>query len=255
MKKFLKVFKKLLNNIFTYIIMCILVPLLFYYGCILIITAFSNDYITLSWKFFIATISTMIMPALTLVVVFIEKTDKTKNEVNEYYDTVKNAIIKPERVHVKTKDTIDKDKLNAASNISDDVMELMLLNMKEIKEYYVLSKVMAKRSFTLSVVMCILGFIIISASIVAIFIIDISFAQSLAPIIGGVVVEAIAGTSLVVYKKSLEQLNQYYESLHSNERFLSLVNLVDKLSNKKRDKTYINIINHQLQALTNSKHT
>lgn len=131
-------------------------------------------------------------------------------------------------------------------------MELMLLNMKEIKEYYVLSKTMAKRSFFLAVIMCILGFIIISASIIAIFIIDISFVQSMIPIIGGSIVEIIAGTSLVVYKKSLEQLNQYYESLHNNERFLSLVNLVDKISDNKKDKTYINIINSQLEVLKNS---
>lgn len=99
--------------------------------------------------------------------------------------------------------------------------------------------------------MCILGFMVISSSIVAIFLKDISFIELLIPVIGGAIVEVIAGTSLVVYKKSLEQLNQYYDSLHNNERFLSLVNLVDKLSNDKKDETYINIINNQLDLLKN----
>lgn len=76
--------------------------------------------------------------------------------------------------------------------------------------------------------------------------------ESLIPVIGGTVVEVIAGTSLIVYKKSLEQLNQYYESLHNNERYLSLVNLVDKLSDDRKDETYISIINSQLEVLKKS---
>ena len=40
--------------------------------------------------------------------------------------------------------------------------------------------------------------------------------------------EVIAGTSLFVYKPSLEQFNFYYSSLHDNERFLSLINIFEK---------------------------
>lgn len=155
---------------------------------------------------------------------------KIRSEIEDFYSNARDTIANNE-------------------NEKFDAIELMLLNMKEIKEYYILSKAMAKRSFLLSVFMCILGFIIISASIVSMFFIDVSFIQSIIPVIGGSVVEMIAGTSLVVYKKSLEQLNQYYESLHNNERFLSLVNLVNKLSSDKKDETYINIINNQLEVL------
>ena len=97
--------------------------------------------------------------------------------------------------------------------------------------------------------MCILGFVVISFSIVSIFVKDINFIESLIPVFGGSVVEVIAGTSLVVYKKSLDQLNQYYEALHNNERYLSLVNLVDKLTDDKKNETYISIINSQLDKL------
>lgn len=164
---------------------------------------------------------------------------KLEDDLDDYYDFAKKAI---------SKNNLDKEN-DIPNNETTDIMELMLINMREIKEYYILSKTMAKRSFLLSVFMCILGFIIISASIIMIFINDISFVQSIVPVVGGTIVEAIAGTSLVVYKKSLEQLNQYYESLHNNERFLSLVNLVDKLSDDKKDETYINIIINQLEVL------
>lgn len=195
------------------------------------------------------------LPGLFILVGFITKLKFNSfigSEVNDYYEIAKEAILNSTKVHKKQKD-IEPNPSNEININASDIIELMLLNMKEIKEYYVLSKTMAKRSFLLAVIMCIFGFVIISTSIIAIFVIDISFVQSIIPVIGGAVVETIAGTSLVVYRKSLEQLNQYYESLHNNERFLSLVNLVDKLSSDKKDETYINIINNQLEVLKKSQ--
>lgn len=140
-------------------------------------------------------------------------------------------------------------KENNANDINENTLKLMSLNMAEIREFYSLSKAMAKKSFVLAVTMCVLGFGIILLTIFALFFTDITFMESIVPVIGGSVVEVIAGTSLIVYKKSLEQLNQYYEALHNNERYLSLVNLVDKLTDDKKDETYINIINSQLDKL------
>ncbi|MCH5344498.1 MAG: hypothetical protein J1E64_10695 [Acetatifactor sp.] len=188
----------------------------------------------------------LVMSVLFFCDLTIPSKEKSK-EVEKYYTEAKNAIIKNNQLQ---REQAKEDKSNEQAT---DIIELMFLNMKEIKEYYILSKTMAKRSFCLAVIMCILGFIVISSSIVAIFLKDISFIELLVPVIGGAIVEVIAGTSLVVYKKSLEQLNQYYDSLHNNERFLSLVNLVDKLNNDKKDETYINIINNQLEVLKNTQ--
>ena len=177
---------------------------------------------------------------------------KDVDEVDNYYHSIRGSV----RVAVPTiKSASDLPKIDGKSISSKqeansaDIIELMLLNMKEIKEYYVMSKNMAKKSFMLAVVMCILGFVIIASSIIFVLFMNVSFLESLVPVIGGTIVEVIAGTSLSVYRKSLEQLNQYYESLHNNERYLSLVNLVDKLSDDKKDETYISIINSQLDVL------
>lgn len=169
-----------------------------------------------------------------------------KKEVEDYYKYLRGSVILSKSSFI-TDETLQTKKEEIKD--TSDIIELMLLNMKEIKEYYVMSKDMAKKSFTLSVIMCILGFGIILFSIIAMFLTDITLMESLIPVIGGSVVEVIAGTSLIVYKKSLEQLNQYYEALHNNERYLSLVNLVDKLNDNKKDETYINIINSQLEKL------
>lgn len=191
------------------------------------------------------------LPGLCILFIFAVKMrifSLSSSEVNDYYTIAKKALSSSTRIIAEQ--IITDSNSNEEMDLStSDIMELMLLNMKEIKEYYVLSKTMAKRSFFLAVIMCIFGFAIIAASIITIFVIDISFTQSMIPVIGGAIVEIIAGTSLVVYRKSLEQLNQYYESLHNNERFLSLVNLVDKLTDNKKDDAYINIINNQLDVL------
>ena len=64
--------------------------------------------------------------------------------------------------------------------------------------------------------------------------------------IGGTVVEFIAGTSLLIYKRTLQQLNHYYRSLHENERFLLILNLATKLSENKQEEVYMKIIESQL---------
>lgn len=188
---------------------------------------------------FIISILLSVIVSLTIKIIL---NYDTKKEVEDYYNIIRGSVrssIIVETSQTKKPDTKD----------TSDIIELMLLNMKEIKEYYVMSKDMAKKSFTLSVIMCIFGFGIILLSIISMYFTNITLIESLIPVIGGSVVEVIAGTSLIVYKKSLEQLNQYYEALHNNERYLSLVNLVDKLSDAKKDETYINIINSQLEKL------
>lgn len=219
---------------FTYV-GCILI------GCIFGVISIQEIIKQLPLLFISLAISVLFVCDLT-----IPSKDKNK-EVEKYYTEAKQAVIKNNQL------PDEQAKENKPGEQTTDIIELMLLNMREIKEYYILSKTMAKRSFGLAVIMCILGFVAILSSIVAIFLIDISFIELLIPVIGGAIVEIIAGTSLVVYKKSLEQLNQYYNSLHNNERFLSLVNLVDKLSNDKKDETYINIINNQLDVLKNTQ--
>lgn len=199
----------------------------------------------------IGTIEIVLILTGTLLIIFFflsylnTRKNENEKEIEDYYQNIRSFII-------NTNKSNDDENSLSNKNESSDVLELMSLHMKEIKDYYVLSKSMAKDSFYLSVVMCILGFGIISASIIAIFLVNISFIQTLIPVIGGAIVEVIAGTSLNVYKKSLEQLNQYYESLHNNERYLSLVSLVDRLGEEKKDEAYMNIINSQLDLLKKS---
>lgn len=251
-------------------------------------TSISTHEIMDSYTFY-CTLTLFVVTSVSLIIDFFNtsKFEKERKEVKEYYDIAKEAILNNEKElstellssgSVSPESPLYSKKFLGHSNMKlsknseennkqiknsshtpknrkskefDDILQMMLLNMREIKEYYVLSKNMAKRSFNLAVAMCVLGFLAIASSIISLFLTDVNFIEALIPIIGGTIVELIAGTTLVVYKKSLEQLNKYYDALHNNERFLSVVNLVDKLSDNKKDEVYINIINNQLQTLNN----
>ncbi len=132
------------------------------------------------------------------------------------------------------------------STEQEDILKLMISNMKELKGFYIISRRQAKNAFFLAATMCIIGAIILLLSICALLFLD-NYSETLTlSAIGGVIVEFIAGTTFFVYKKTLNQLNHYYRSLHENERFLSILHLTSLLSAEKRDDVYIKIIDSQL---------
>lgn len=178
---------------------------------------------------------------LLMIFLFIENNSATsKREVDEFYETLRHSLFS------RNYSISDMENRKNDGADSTNVLELMTINMKEIKEYYVLSKNMARSSFRLSVSMCLLGFTLIASSIISVFILDAGLGSALVPAIGGAIVEVVAGTSLFVYKQALDQLNKYYEALHENERFLSVVNITDKISPEKKDDVYMEIIRSQI---------
>ena len=152
-------------------------------------------------------------------------------------------------VNINGDDYLSNLRTLLGSNIDEenvDILGLMLHNLKEIGEFYVLTKEQAKKSFHLSVGMCVAGFVLFAgASVLSLVWKENLFALLTA--LGGVVVEVIAGTSLLVYRKSLEQLNYYYSSLHNNERFLSLINISSKTNCK--DELLTKIVDSELERL------
>lgn len=165
---------------------------------------------------------------LGLFLVIDTNTANSDREVGEFYSALRQSLL------TKSYNFASNESNTSETEETTDVLELMSINMKEIKEYYVLSKNMAKSSFRLSVSMCLLGFTLIASSIISVFILDAGLGSALIPSIGGAIVEVVAGTSLLVYKQALDQLNKYYEALHENERFLSVVNITDKISPEKK---------------------
>lgn len=129
-----------------------------------------------------------------------------------------------------------------------DILELMIENMSEIREYFKISKEQTRKSFFISIISCVVGIFLLMLSVVLSFAfnrLDVTIITAIA----GSMTELFAGTVLLVYRQSLKQLNLYYNALHENEKFLSSVNLINKITPEKQDEVYIAVIKNEFKDL------
>ena len=217
--------KKLSGKIATYEIVTVLLSVIW-----LIMTVI---YIVWSfWQYFVIknfNISIVDIAYLSVTVIFLGfafLTTSARNRIREreeielYSSRLEQAIV------------IDNPPLNGEPNPKEEIntLGLMQINLRDIKEFYTWSQKQAVASFVLAVVMCIAGFLLISISIGISFNTQLNSNTTFISAAGGVITELIAGTALVVYRSSMQQLNYFHKALHEDQRFLSSVNLVDKFS-------------------------
>lgn len=147
-----------------------------------------------------------------------------------------------------TSNTSEKSKNKSDENTSldkKDIFALMLKNHDEINEYFKISKWQAKIAFWLSVIACICGLGTLIFGVYSVFILN-NINVSIISIVSGSISEVIAATVFWVHNKSALQLNHYYNALHENEKFLSAVNMADKLNEENRERMIMEIIRNQI---------
>lgn len=167
------------------------------------------------------------------------RSEETYYEIESYSKRLKTAMVT---------EVIDSNGDPGEDKTEVDALGRMLINLEDIKEFYTWSQKQAKAAFYLAICMCLLGFLLMSTSVILLMVFKSSIQASLLPTIGGVVTELIAGTALIVYKNSLLQLNHYHKALHEDERFLSSVNLINKFSSPEaQDEMLKEIIRSEIQ--------
>lgn len=134
----------------------------------------------------------------------------------------------------------DAEKIIGDTFKSDDVIDLMLKNVRELREYYIISKRQATNAFSASLIVCFLGFIVYIAGI-AVFVISGENALLLTTI-SGTIVEVISGLFFWLYRHAIKQLNIYHQRLGTTEKYLTAIRLADKMGEDKHDNTYWHII-------------
>ena len=182
----------------------------------------------------LATVVTALMSALSLL--FKQKTDHKVSQAD--MEEAKNAA------------DISRMKLQDGNK---DVISLMINNVSELREYYVISKRQANRVFSSTLLVCILGFVVFIAGIIA----SAISGQDLAiyTTISGCIIEVIAGLFFWLYKSTAAQLNLYHERLGRTEKYLTAMQLAEKISTEKQDETYSYIIEAILRdSSNNTKH-
>ena len=201
-------------------------------------------YINISWYVYVSDVIRLVLYPLMIPLCIICLTLAILFALSDLKTTRVQLEIEHSDIE-KLRQRLFEDKTDAEKN--KDILELMLSNMSEIKQYYSMSKKHAQLSFVLALLFCIFGFVLITF---AITLEQTNTQPMIIGIIGGTISELFAGTALFVHRSSLFQLNHYYKSLHENERFLSTVNLVSQLSNERRDDAVMKIIDSSLKDIS-----
>ena len=202
-------------------------------------------YLNISWNSYFTRIIALVIQPLMMPLCIILAIVALIFAVNDMLKTRQAQVPVEDTDIEKLRKRLIEDKSEAEQN--KDILELMLTNMSEIKQYYSMSKRHAQLSFVLALLFCIFGFVLIA------FVVTLEATNTqpmIVGIIGGTISELFAGTALFVHRSSLSQLNHYYKSLHENERFLSSVNLVSRLSDDKQNEAVMKIIDSSLKDIS-----
>ena len=129
-----------------------------------------------------------------------------------------------------------------------DVLSIIQANLESMEGYYTWSKTQAIITFFIAAASCVVGILLIVFAFVYSVNGKVALDKTIITAIGGLVTELFAGTTLIVYKSSLKQMNFYHKSLHEDQRLLSSVDLLCRFSNdKNRDKMLQTIICSSMQ--------
>lgn len=145
-----------------------------------------------------------------------------------------------------------KGKPNSAPKKNEiNALGFMTVNLSNIEKYYKWSTKQARMAFGLALGFCISGLLIFAMAVLLPTVFKTNIGVAIITAIAGGIVELFAGTALVVYKSSVEQLNYYHKALHEDERFLSSVNLLGEFSTTdKKDEVLHEIIKSEISMNT-----
>lgn len=190
-------------------------------------------------EFIISIIATIVgATSLTAFKSFFDKksANEEKKEVNEDIEKLISTLL--------PKQDDKKD---------SDVLTLMIKNVGELREYYVINKQQARNSFSAALFISILGFILFVSGVFISYFSDSNNIIQYSTI-SGAIVEIIAGLFFWLYSKATKQINIFHRSLLDTEKFLTAIQLVEKVTTDQRNESYKLIINKILEMnLNNSK--
>lgn len=163
-----------------------------------------------SWIPFIIVVFLLSLTCAILLLV----TSKIKKDESQSQDDNSNDNVRYEK-----KDSVRKS-----------VIARMNQNLVRIKEYYEWSQDQAKAMFIVAIITCIAGFGMIAASLLLSIFMKLDFEAALLTAIGGMITEVFGGTTLLVYRSTVSQLNYYHKSLHEDQRYLYTAELTDEIN-------------------------
>lgn len=119
-------------------------------------------------------------------------------------------------------------------------IELVSINLTNLREYYLLVKKQTSNSFTISLIACIAGFVLIAMPMVISYFSPEAADISNISTFSGIVAEIISGLFFYLYSKTVAQLKTYHNSLLDVQNILLSFKLVDSIKDESQKQITIN---------------
>lgn len=131
-----------------------------------------------------------------------------------------------------------------SKNEQIDIIKIMYENVGEMREYYVISKQQANRSFVAALFICFAGVIIY---VIGMFSYIFGGKDiNIITIVSGTVIEVISGLFFWLYKNTIKQLEVYHKRLESTEKYLIAYHMIQQVPEERRYEEQRNYINYVL---------
>ena len=158
-------------------------------------------------------------------------------------ETLKFGEIELELQEIKEERKEIKEKISSKPQV--DIFDTIQLNLNQLTEYYTLNKSQARSSFRVSIFAIIVGLFTIVGGIWMFYFRGLPNLQ-LATIssISGIIIEAIGGLYFFLYKRTLDQLNYFYDKLTEIQNIMLAIKLSESIENEeKQTDVRVKIIN------------
>ena len=183
----------------------------------------------------------MLTAVIGLVVLVITTTlaYKSKNKIDIFAMKSESEEISKAVKNIQFAYNIENEK-SGSQNADKNVINMMTDNVSELREYYVISKQQARKSFSAALFICFFGIIIYLLGIISYMIFNKDIL--VISIVGGTVVEVISGLFFWLYREATKQLGVYHQRLGSTEKYLIVIQIIRELPEDKRAEIYRNLI-------------
>ncbi|PES54349.1 TRADD-N-associated membrane domain-containing protein [Bacillus thuringiensis] len=136
--------------------------------------------------------------------------------------------------------------------VKNNVFNTIQLNLNQTTEYYTINKSQARQSFRASIFAIIIGLITLVVGIWFMFFKE-NITMATISAISSVLLEAIGGMYFYVYRKSLEQLNFFYDKLEKTQDTMVAIELTNTISDDAKkielqEKLILNLIERSSSA-------
>lgn len=123
-----------------------------------------------------------------------------------------------------------------------NVMDVIKINLNQLNEYYTINKAQARKSYSFSVTMIVIGFLVLIFSIILWLFDKIGLNITVIAALSGLIAEFIGATSLLLYKESTRQIELFFEKLSNLQNIMLAIELTERLNNNRKEEEIGSII-------------